>query len=537
MSRIDRSSGGSGNPIENDAQTSLAPPPDASTKPPDASQPPPGNLVEAYDPRLPQPEQHSCPGPEVDRSLMQFPASALQLPGVPAKRLDVGGEPVRQAGADPKPGPSARRGADESLDKAAFELISDAKNGDVVLRELKQLPKPDLEATLGKLDRAGELGKALAKLSPEQRGQLIARMEQLGLISVAHSTPPSTTTLNPPPVPDLPLVSDGMPAALRDAVLAHDQGLVAHYRRDEAAYQQRYVSAVRNAKSGAELRELGAHEAPRTISFPGEVAFYNGNPGLRQSWATSIGYAPSDTGVRDAIDKRVCELAGRSRPGYSLDAEVEAKGENGSLRRSGSVDSDGHQTEQLEARVQQKNGAVVSVDSDGKVSGGHHSSGGGLEMTETVSSDGEHEFELEAEHKKRAIDAKVAFNRNGEVSKLGFHVDNTGAEFDGSKVELSIGHGGFTASTTADVKERTLGAALAYDGKIGDATLKVKVGFSARGITPEEAKDVARAEGTFATPTLLQAGVPWERLTPDQRAAFERFAWTREEWNSKLPKK
>jgi len=533
MSRIDGSSGATGGTVQNDVEATL---PDAAKKPPAASPPPAGNLVEAYDSRYGQPEQHSFPGAEVDRSLSQFPAAALQLPGVPMKRVDVGGEPVRQAGADSKPAPAARRGPDELLVKAASELIVDAKKGDAVLRELNQLPKADLEAVLSKLDRSGELEGALKKLSPEQRQAFFARLKDLGLVQVVSSKPPSSAALNPPATPELVQVSGSMPAALREVAMEQNRAAVSGFRHEEAAYHQRYTAAVASAKSGEELRALGPYEPPKSISFPGDVRYFNANPDQVRKWS-SLGNSPSERRLLDALDKRVCELTGRSRPGYSVDAEVEVKGESGSLRRGGSIDSDGHRKEELEVSVQQKNGAYASIDGEGNVSGGHHQKVGGADLTEKVGPDGEHSYSLEGERGEHSVDATVAFNRNGDLSNVGFHVDGTGAETDGNKTTLSIGHGGFTASTSVDLKERTLGAGVEYEGEVGKNKLKVKLGFSARGITPEEAKDVALSIGLFATPTPLQAGVPWEKLSAEDRAAFTRLGWTSDEWARKLPKK
>src|SRR5699024_5589446 len=121
---------------------------------------------------------------------------------------------------------------------------------------------------IDRMDQSGTLGTLRSEAPSSVRADFLRLCERNHVIS-STQRPAVPAPQDPPAGPRQYVNSPDLPAPLRDMIHERNTESVLQYRESYNQYVDRYVGAVRQAQSGADLRALGRPQRPHDISQPG----------------------------------------------------------------------------------------------------------------------------------------------------------------------------------------------------------------------------------------------------------------------------
>ncbi len=376
---------------------------------------------------------------------------------------------------------------------------------------LERLPPDQYRRMLERMHRNGLLERYINEMEPEHRAAFLRQAAAKGYIQPARRPPVPQGWGNPPAPPQMYVNSARLPAPIRRAIHEHAVDALNAYNRAYSAYMRRYIDAVRNARTIADIRRLGPpavyvyRQHPEAIE-PGLTEQHPDYQRFRDDrasrWDSGIDRS-LQLDLYQVVRERVAELTGRRSPG-DLWLKIQAGMRFSAL---------GTQGIQGEVRFSSERGVETqSADVQGVVAGD-------MQVTREVDNRGSTKDSVQVGAGGRSVQVRsdgtveVTGRGAGGMHPFGFYNRRT-AEFGGG-VKIGVG-----------------------DGQGPSAEVKIEVGM--RGIRPEEARAAMDPNevGFYDTPPELDRGIRWEDL-PAERQQFYReiLGWTPEEWNGELARR
>ncbi|QSQ28480.1 hypothetical protein JY651_41625 [Pyxidicoccus parkwayensis] len=348
---------------------------------------------------------------------------------------------------------------------------------------------------LDRMERDGLLADYVKAQDPATRKAFLEQAESKGMLERRKGTAPAGP-LGYPAEPDFFRNDPKLLESMRKAVNEHAMDVGSAYYRAHAEYLGRYVDAVNDAKSLRDIRALGE---PRGAQLKDNVLGIGRKDPAGESyaaeWRRAIGQPRSLNLAYQTVNARYRELTDERAGGSIL------------LHGKGSVTSHGVKlSEQVQVDTRGKAGA--------KTEAGVVLSGGRLEVELSQDSKGTKNVETTL-----------------DLGLLKLSVDSEGTR----KAELSAGKLA-SVFVTINKEKAELGGGVLAEVEAGESKLEGEAGYTMKGLTPDRVRESFDKDhrGVFDLPRELEAGKSWDALTDKQRAAYEKEAWTREEWTQTL---
>lgn len=419
------------------------------------------------------------------------------------------------------PAPSAKHPSPEDMNAIREALrtgitdwsVSDAEVAQVSMR-LEAMSPAQYREAVELMSSEDLLGGYLKKSGWEGREAFFEQAERKGLIKVEHGKM-AQGPLNPPNQPDLYVNDDRLPVAMRRAL--HENAIDRHngYAAAYDDYQDRYAAAVKQVRSGEELRELGA---PARIFSVGQPGVMYGDPYYEEftnRTALKAKASITDSVAQQAISDQAAFLRREARGGTLFvegKLEVEAHG-----KKIGG-----------EARMYLDDRAPLET----KTSGGIKSDG--IENSVEVDHKAEKTFGFGVDLDPAKLGVKVG--TDGELKEVEAELYGTGAKLTRDGTELKVGlPGAFHSKSFFDSKKGDFGGGVGVEQEIAPG-IKVKAegSLGMKGLSKDAALHSIDSKGIFIVPDELTRGIRWDALPEQSRATHARNLWTADEWNSRI---
>lgn len=407
----------------------------------------------------------------------------------------------------------------ERLSYSLSNLMITKSDVDAVQARLQYLSPRQFRGTMEGMHGTGLLKQFINHLDTDSSKTFLQKAVDSGYIQREPAPAAAVGKFDPPVVPGLLRNDRQLPIEVREAIHEDNLNNAHGYYKSYEQYIGRYSAAVLQAKSGEEIRAIGAPVERKNLAEPGvsksqaEVDYSR----FSKEWYGTLGGFPTESRGYEAISDRMHDLTGAKRAGSVwLTTEFQV----GLEKKLSDVTVQPNVTARWE--VSNYGGNVLSTDVSVQATDkrSKFQLSRGVQKTVTTAPGG---IRTESEQKSSS---------NGlQFKRAAFSVDDDGT-VEGSYSLPGAPHG--FAKFNPNDGSMEIGVGHSVDS--GLATSQIRLGIGIQGSSPERARDAAAGDvGTFGTPPELEQGMNWNALPEERRGYFERsLGWNETEWNKRL---
>ena len=420
--------------------------------------------------------------------------------------------------------PAAEAGYSPVREKLTYgfgNLMIDNSDVADVHTQLQKLTPSEYRATLVRMDKDGLLNRYINNMDDDSLKAFLRQALDSGYIKLDPAYARVQGRFEPPTPPALLKNDRNLPTAVREAIHQENLNSACRYYKSYGEYIKRYSDAVLQARSGEEIRAIGAPVNRKNLAEPG-VTNNNGDKDYSRfvkDWYSTLSGYPMEARGYMAISDRMHDLTGAKRAGsvwFTSEFQIGAEKKLDQHANLGAVAKGRFEFSPYGATYRQ-------IETSGQFSTnmeGNQFSDGVQKSVLTAPNGVRHESDFE-----RTTSVGV------ESKETGFSVQNDGT-FEGSLAVGGAPHGYARFNPNDGFMELGIGKSQ----ELGIAKGQIRLGLGLQGSNPERVRDAIIGDvGTFGTPSELERGMSWQSLSADRRGYFERsLGWNEAEWNKRL---